>query len=86
MAVTVLLYIMIPKGFFPVQDTGMIQGITEAAESISYKAMADLQNWVARNTFSKDPDVEGLSSFIGVDGTNQTHNMRPASDQPKTAR
>jgi multidrug efflux pump len=73
LGVTVLLYVMIPKGFFPVQDTGMIQGITEASQSISYKAMADLQNQVATEVL-KDPDVEGLSSFIGVDGTNQTQN------------
>ena len=51
----------------------MIQGITEASQSISYKAMADLQNQVAEEVL-KDPDVEGLSSFIGVDGTNQTQN------------
>jgi len=73
LAVTVLLYVVIPKGFFPVQDTGMIQGISEASQSISYEAMADLQNKLAE-AILKDPDVEGLSSFIGVDGTNQTLN------------
>jgi multidrug efflux pump len=73
LALTVLLYILIPKGFFPVQDTGMIQAISEASQSISYEAMADLQNELAE-AILKDPDVEGLSSFIGVDGTNQTLN------------
>ena len=73
LVLTVLLYIFIPKGFFPVQDTGMIQGISEASQSISYDAMADLQNKLAE-AILKDPDVENLSSFIGVDGTNQTLN------------
>ena len=71
--VTMLLYVMIPKGFFPVQDTGMIQGISEASQSISYQAMANLQNRVAEEIL-KDPDVDSLSSFVGVDGTNQTQN------------
>jgi multidrug efflux pump len=73
LALTVLLYIFIPKGFFPVQDTGMVQGISEASQSISYEAMADRQNQLAE-AILKDPDVESLSSFIGVDGTNQTLN------------
>ena len=73
LALTVLLYDLIPKGFFPVQDTGMIQGISEASQSISYEAMAELQNKLAE-AILKDPDVENLSSFIGVDGTNQTLN------------
>ena len=73
LALTVLLYIFIPKGFFPVQDTGMIQGISEASQSVSYEAMADRQNQLAE-AILKDPDVESLSSFIGVDGTNQTLN------------
>src|ERR1700728_1504511 len=73
LGVTVLLYIMIPKGFFPVQDTGMIQGISEASQSISYQAMAELQNKLATAVL-QDPDVAGLSSFVGVDGTNQTQN------------
>ncbi len=91
LGVTVLLYVMIPKGFFPVQDTGMIQGITEASQSISYKAMADLQNQVAAEVL-KDPDVDGLSSFIGVDGTNQTQNtgrllinLKPHDERKLTA-
>jgi multidrug efflux pump len=73
LAVTVILYVEIPKGFFPVQDTGMIQAISVASQSISYDAMAKLQNQLGEEIL-KDPDVEGLSSFIGVDGTNQTQN------------
>jgi multidrug efflux pump len=73
LAVTLLLYDLIPKGFFPVQDTGMIQGISEASQSISYQAMAELQNKLATAVL-QDPDVAGLSSFVGVDGTNQTQN------------
>jgi multidrug efflux pump len=73
LALTLILYVLIPKGFFPAQDTGMIQGISEASQSISYKAMAGLQKQLAE-VILKDPDVEGLSSFIGVDGTNQTQN------------
>jgi multidrug efflux pump len=70
---TILLYILIPKGFFPVQDTGMIQAISEAPQSISYAAMAELQNKMA-DAILKDPDVDSISSFIGIDGTNQTLN------------
>ena len=73
LALTLVLYVMIPKGFFPVQDTGMIQGITEGSQSISYDAMAKLQNQVVE-AILRDPDVDSLSSFIGVDGTNQTQN------------
>jgi multidrug efflux pump len=72
-AVTVLLYIVIPKGFFPLQDTALVQGITQAGPSISFKAMADRQNALAKAVLS-DPDVVSLSSFIGVDGTNDTLN------------
>src|SRR4029077_13330897 len=71
LAVTVLLYVMIPKGFFPVQDTGLIQGISEAAPSVSFAAMAERQRALAA-AILKDPDVVSLSSFIGVDGTNVT--------------
>jgi multidrug efflux pump len=74
LAVTVILYIVIPKGFFPVQDTGLIQGISEAPQSISYAAMADRQQALA-DAILKDPDVDSLSSFIGVDGTNTTLNQ-----------
>jgi multidrug efflux pump len=70
---TVILYIAVPKGFFPVQDTGLIQGVTEASQSTSFAAMADRQQAMAAAVL-KDPDVESLSSFIGVDGTNTTLN------------
>ena len=68
-----LLYVVIPKGFFPVQDTGLIQGITEAPQSISFAAMAERQQALAA-AILEDPDVDSLSSFIGVDGTNATLN------------
>ncbi|MEO8938185.1 MAG: efflux RND transporter permease subunit, partial [Burkholderiaceae bacterium] len=73
LALTVLLYILIPKGFFPIQDTGSIQGITEAQQSISFDAMAQRQQEIAKVVL-QDPAVESLSSFIGVDGTNTTLN------------
>ncbi len=73
MALTVLLYIFIPKGFFPVQDTGLIQGISEAPQSISYAAMAERQQALARVVLA-DPAVDSLSSYIGVDGVNTTLN------------
>ncbi len=73
LALTVVLYIAVPKGFFPVQDTGIIAGITEAPQSVAFDAMARRQNEVAKKVL-EDPDVEGLSSFIGVDGTNPTLN------------
>jgi multidrug efflux pump len=70
---TVLLYVLIPKGFFPVQDTGVIQGISQAAPTISAAAMAERQQELAK-TILADPAVESLSSFIGADGTNITLN------------
>ena len=70
---TAVLYVVIPKGFFPLQDTGVIQAISEAPQSVSYAAMAERQQQLA-STILKDPDVESLSSFIGVDGTNTTLN------------
>ena len=73
LALTVLLYVFIPKGFFPVQDTGVIQAITEAPQSISFAAMAERQQAVADAVLA-DPAVASLSSFIGVDGTNITLN------------
>jgi multidrug efflux pump len=73
LVLTVLLYIIVPKGFFPVQDTGMIQGISEAPQSISFSAMAERQQSLAK-VILQDPAVESLSSFIGVDGTNVTLN------------
>jgi multidrug efflux pump len=72
-ALTVSLYALVPKGFFPVQDTGLIQGISEAPQSISYRTMGQRQEVLA-DAILKDPDVESLSSFIGVDGTNTTLN------------
>jgi multidrug efflux pump len=73
LVLTIILYIFIAKGFFPVQDTGAIQGITEAPQTISFAAMAERQQALAR-VILQDPAVESLSSFIGVDGTNSTLN------------
>jgi len=73
LVLTVLLYIWIPKGFFPVQDTGVIQGITQAPQSISFDAMAQKQQQMA-DVILQDPSVASLSSFIGADGTNTTLN------------
>jgi multidrug efflux pump len=70
---TAFLYVAIPKGFFPVQDSGVIQAISEAPQSVSYAAMAERQQQLA-SIILKDPEVESLSSFIGVDGTNTTLN------------
>jgi len=91
LALTVLLYIVIPKGFFPVQDTGLIQGVSEAPQSISFSAMADRQQALAA-AILKDKDVESLSSFIGVDGTNMTLNsgrflinLKPHDQRDKSA-
>ncbi len=91
LALTILLYVVIPKGFFPVQDTGLIQAISEAPQSISYQAMAELQEKMAE-AILKDPDVVNVSSFIGVDGTNQTLNtgrflitLKPHDDRAQSA-
>jgi multidrug efflux pump len=73
LVLTALLYVLIPKGFFPDQDTGLIQGVSEATESVSYAAMADRQQALAVAILT-DPDVLSLSSFIGVDGNNVTLN------------
>jgi multidrug efflux pump len=88
---TVLLYILIPKGFFPVQDTGVIQGISQAPQTISFAAMAQRQQALAKVVLS-DPAVESLSSFIGVDGTNATLNsgrllinLKPLDERSLTA-
>jgi multidrug efflux pump len=88
---TVLLYVLIPKGFFPVQDTGVIQGISQAPPSISAAAMAERQQQLARIILA-DPAVESLSSFIGPDGTNTTLNsgrmsinLKPLSQRPRAA-
>ncbi|MCW2292852.1 multidrug efflux pump [Pseudomonas sp. BIGb0408] len=73
MALTVVLYLAVPKGFFPVQDTGVIQGISEAPQSISFSAMSERQQRLA-DVILKDPAVTSLSSYIGVDGDNPTLN------------
>ena len=73
LVLTVLLYLIVPKGLFPVQDTGIIQGISEASQNISFTAMAEKQQALA-DVVLKDPAVESLSSFIGIDGTNTTLN------------
>ncbi|TMA59153.1 MAG: acriflavine resistance protein B, partial [Deltaproteobacteria bacterium] len=70
---TILLYVLVPKGFFPVQDTGVILGVSAAPETISFPAMADRQRELARVILG-DPAVQSLSSFIGVDGINTTAN------------
>jgi len=91
LAVTILLYIVVPKGFFPVQDTGVILGISEAAQSVSFAAMAERQQDLTRVILA-DPAVAALSSFIGVDGTNTTLNsgriyinLKPPSERRLTA-
>src|SRR5690242_4297029 len=71
LVLTVFLYIVVPKGFFPVQDTGAILGITEATQTVSFAAMAQRQQQLA-SAILKDPDVAGLASFIGVDGINRS--------------
>jgi multidrug efflux pump len=88
---TILLYVFIPKGFFPVQDTSLIQAMTEAPQSVSYGDMARRQESMAA-AILKDPDVVSLSSFIGVDGTNITLNsgrmlinLKPVSDRSASA-
>ena len=73
LVLTVILYIVIPKGFFPIQDTGLIQGISEASQSISFAAMSTQQQELGK-LILKDRAVQSLSSFIGVDGTNTTLN------------
>ncbi|HVT52544.1 MAG TPA: MdtB/MuxB family multidrug efflux RND transporter permease subunit [Dongiaceae bacterium] len=72
-ALTAYLYVVVPKGFFPVQDTGLIQAVTEAPQSISFAGMAERQEKLAA-VILKDPDVVSLSSFIGADGSNMTLN------------
>ncbi|MCX6889310.1 MAG: MdtB/MuxB family multidrug efflux RND transporter permease subunit [Verrucomicrobia bacterium] len=91
LALTVLLYVFIPKGFFPLQDTGVIQAVTEARQDISFAAMAVKQQEIAQEILS-DPDVESLASFIGVDGTSSTVNsgrmvinLRPLEERKSRA-
>ncbi|HTY49522.1 MAG TPA: MdtB/MuxB family multidrug efflux RND transporter permease subunit [Steroidobacteraceae bacterium] len=91
LAITAALYVLVPKGFFPDQDTGLIQGISVATQSISYPAMAERQQALAAAVL-KDPDVVSLSSFIGVDGSNVTLNsgrflinLKPRDQRTATA-
>jgi multidrug efflux pump len=91
LALTVFLYVVIPKGFFPVQDTGLIQGISVASPSVSFAAMSDRQQALA-SAILDDPDVTSLTSFIGVDGTNMTLNsgrflinLKPRDERSLTA-
>ncbi|MCC8430217.1 MdtB/MuxB family multidrug efflux RND transporter permease subunit [Reyranella aquatilis] len=88
---TVLLYVVIPKGFFPVQDTGLIQAVTEGPQSVSFASMSERQRALAE-AILKDPAVESLSSFVGVDGTNPTLNsgrmlinLKPRSERSLSA-
>ncbi len=90
-ALTALLGVVVPKGFFPVQDTGLIQGVTEADEAIGFAAMAERQHALA-DIILEDPDVENLSSFVGIDGTNATINagrvlisLKPHDERHATA-
>jgi multidrug efflux pump len=73
LVLTIVLYVVVPKGFFPVQDTGVILGVSETPESISFTALSERQRALTR-VILKDPDVASLSSFIGIDGTNMTPN------------
>ena len=91
LVLTVLLYLAVPKGFFPVQDTGLIQGISQASQSISFAAMAERQQALAR-VILRDPAVESLSGFIGIDGANTTLNsgrilinLKPLEERKESA-
>ena len=91
LALTVFLYNYIPKGFFPVQDTGVIQAISQAPQTIGSKGMAEKQQELA-SVILQDPAVESVSSFIGADGTNTTTNsgrmsinLKPLKDRDKSA-
>ncbi len=88
---TVALYVVVPKGFFPVQDNGLIQAVTEAPQSVSFAAMSERQRALVEAVLA-DPDVESLTSFVGVDGTNPTLNsgrmlinLKPRSVRSATA-
>ena len=73
LVLTLFLYVVVPKGFFPVQDTGVILGVSEGPQNVSFTALARSQQALAQ-VILKDPDVQSLSSFIGIDGTNSTPN------------
>jgi multidrug efflux pump len=88
---TLLLYVFVPKGFFPVQDTGVILGISEGPQSVSFSALGQSQQALT-SVILKDPDVASLSSFIGIDGTNATPNsgriqinLKPRNQRKSTA-
>jgi multidrug efflux pump len=70
---TIALYVYVPKGFFPIQDTGVIQGVSEASQTVSFQEMSNEQQALGK-IILKDPAVQSLSSFIGIDGTNATLN------------
>jgi multidrug efflux pump len=91
LALTMYLYVIVPKGFFPVQDTGVILGISEGPENVSFTSMSERQQKLAK-VILEDPDVASLSSFIGIDGTNTTQNsgriqinLKPHEDRDDTA-
>ncbi|MGR8933693.1 MAG: MdtB/MuxB family multidrug efflux RND transporter permease subunit [Gammaproteobacteria bacterium] len=91
LVLTVFLYVIVPKGFFPVQDTGVIQGVSEAPQHISFAAMAERQQALGK-ALLQDPAVQNLSSFIGVDGTNPTLNsgrllinLKPLAERDSSA-
>ncbi len=91
LVLTIFLYIVVPKGFFPVQDTGQILGISEASQKISFDGMVEKQQQLA-SIILKDPDVENIASFIGVDGINTTVNsgriqinLKPRDERSVTA-
>ncbi|PYM14416.1 MAG: acriflavine resistance protein B [Candidatus Rokuibacteriota bacterium] len=91
LVLTIVLYVVVPKGFFPIQDTGIILGISEAPPTVSFSAMEERQQQLARIILD-DPDVASLSSFIGVDGTNLTQNsgriqmnLKPRDDRAADA-
>jgi len=91
LVLTLFLYVIVPKGFFPVQDTGVILGISDAPQNISFTALSQRQQALAQ-AILKDPDVQSLSSFIGIDGTNVTPNsgriqinLKPRDERTATA-
>src|SRR5262249_61261505 len=90
MSATVYLYVVIPKGFFPQQDTGFITGISEAAQDISFAAMVDRQQQLAE-ILSKDPDIASFTSAVGATGGSQTTktgrlfiNLKPPRERQAT--
>ena len=91
LGLTIFLFFVIPKGFFPIQDTGVIQGVSEAAQSVSFPEMSRQQQQLTK-VILQDPAVDNLSSFIGVDGTNTTLNsgrilinLKPIADRKISA-